>query len=186
MKQKLFSTLVLMVLGMATIAQASLIDRGNNFIYDTDLNITWYAVPHGPFYNFLDASQWAVSQTYGGVSGWHLPLTPGTQIGETDEGQMGHLCYHEPGFQSYFTITLIGKYWTGNLVSWSSPSDAWYFEFNPNWGLQGFDSVYQNDYPYGALLVHDGDVGASVPIPAAFWLLGSGLLGLIGIRRKIS
>jgi hypothetical protein len=28
-------------------------------------------------------------------------------------------------------------------------------------------------------------VGATVPIPAAAWLLGSGLLGLVGIRRKI-
>ena len=27
-------------------------------------------------------------------------------------------------------------------------------------------------------------VGSAVPIPAAVWLLGSGLLGLIGIRRK--
>jgi hypothetical protein len=30
---------------------------------------------------------------------------------------------------------------------------------------------------------HDYD---AVPIPAAFWLLGSGLIGLIGIRRKLS
>jgi hypothetical protein len=29
------------------------------------------------------------------------------------------------------------------------------------------------------------NVGAPVPIPAAVWLLGSGLLGLLGIRRKI-
>jgi len=28
---------------------------------------------------------------------------------------------------------------------------------------------------------HDGDI---VPIPAAVWLFGSGLLGLIGIARK--
>ena len=26
----------------------------------------------------------------------------------------------------------------------------------------------------------------AVPIPAAAWLLGSGLLGLVGIRRKIN
>jgi hypothetical protein len=31
-----------------------------------------------------------------------------------------------------------------------------------------------------------GDHVAPVPIPAAFWFLGSGLLGLIGIRRKIT
>ncbi len=36
-----------------------------------------------------------------------------------------------------------------------------------------------------AWLDHDhNDVVASVPIPGAVWLLGSGLIGLIGIRRR--
>jgi len=30
------------------------------------------------------------------------------------------------------------------------------------------------------------DRGSAVPIPAAAWLFGSGLLGLLGVRRKIS
>jgi hypothetical protein len=30
-----------------------------------------------------------------------------------------------------------------------------------------------------------GDIPASVPVPAAVWLLGSGLVGLVGFRRKI-
>ena len=30
----------------------------------------------------------------------------------------------------------------------------------------------------------DEPVAAAVPIPTAVWLLGSGLLGLIGIRRR--
>jgi hypothetical protein len=29
------------------------------------------------------------------------------------------------------------------------------------------------------------ETGTTVPIPAAFWLLGSGLVGLVGLRRKI-
>lgn len=32
----------------------------------------------------------------------------------------------------------------------------------------------------------DGDHVAPIPIPAALWLFGAGLLGLLGIRRKIS
>lgn len=35
-----------------------------------------------------------------------------------------------------------------------------------------------------ALAVHDGNVGAPVPIPAAAGLLGSGLIGLVAIRRR--
>jgi hypothetical protein len=31
--------------------------------------------------------------------------------------------------------------------------------------------------------VHDGDIGA-VPIPAALWLFGSGLLGLVGMAKR--
>jgi hypothetical protein len=36
---------------------------------------------------------------------------------------------------------------------------------------------------FHAWAVRDGDIGA-VPIPAAAWLFGSGLLGLIGVARK--
>lgn len=40
----------------------------------------------------------------------------------------------------------------------------------------------QADSIYGSFLVRD--VPASVPVPAAAWLLGSGLLGLIGVARR--
>ena len=38
----------------------------------------------------------------------------------------------------------------------------------------------------GQLIVFDvvGDIDGVVPVPAAVWLLGSGLLGLIGLRRR--
>jgi len=29
-------------------------------------------------------------------------------------------------------------------------------------------------------------VSAPVPVPAAIWLLGSGLIGLVGIRRRMT
>jgi hypothetical protein len=34
------------------------------------------------------------------------------------------------------------------------------------------------------ILGSGGSGGSSVPIPGAVWLLGSGLLGLIGLKRK--
>ena len=37
---------------------------------------------------------------------------------------------------------------------------------------------------FNAWAVHDGDVVSSVPVPAAVWLFGSGLLGLIGMARR--
>lgn len=43
-----------------------------------------------------------------------------------------------------------------------------------------------NTPAYFALDDFNGTAPSSVPVPAAIWLLGSGILGLIGIRRKVS
>lgn len=45
-----------------------------------------------------------------------------------------------------------------------------------------FDGVEDNDL----FLASGGQVGATVPVPSAFLLLGSGIIGLIGFRRKNS
>lgn len=64
-------------------------------------------------------------------------------------------------------------------------------------GVPGYDSWYFN-MPYGSLggaseiaemtgiAVRGAQVVSAVPVPAAIWLLGSGLVGLMGIRRKQS
>jgi len=44
--------------------------------------------------------------------------------------------------------------------------------------------TYIQQHGLGAT-TYDFAAGPSVPVPAAAWLLGSGLLGLVGIRRKI-
>jgi hypothetical protein len=61
----------------------------------------------------------------------------------------------------------------------------------------GFSDVYMYEYDamnnawdYGTIRLYaDGSAVLNptsnpVPVPAAVWLLGSGLLGLIGIRRR--
>jgi hypothetical protein len=73
------------------------------------------------------------------------------------------------------------------LIYWSAKgyapdtSNAWLFFFADGFQTDGFKSS-----AYYAWAVHSGDVGAStVPVPAAMWLFGSGLLGLFGfVRRK--
>lgn len=50
-------------------------------------------------------------------------------------------------------------------------SDTLMFTFNQEPGAWALDNV---------------SVNAAVPIPAAVWLLGSGLLGLVGIRRRFN
>ena len=55
---------------------------------------------------------------------------------------------------------------------------SWAFGFFS--GVQTTDAAQLTEYAWA---VHDGDIGA-VPIPAAFWLLSSGLIGLIGFTRR--
>ena len=71
------------------------------------------------------------------------------------------------------------QYWTAtDMPGVYAP---FYFDFQ-----EGLQSTSQ-DASYGlfAWAVHAGDVGATVvPVPAAVWLFGSGLLGLIGMARR--
>lgn len=50
------------------------------------------------------------------------------------------------------------------------------------WFLQNFYG--QNDWYIGEVMALDQAPASAVPLPAAVWLLGSGLLGLVGVRRR--
>lgn len=111
--------------------------------------------------------------------------------------EMGHLFYNELGgvagqaistthntnfglFQNLFPSV----YWSGT-ESAAHTSYAWFFYF----GAGSQDYYIGNGVNIGkaiglyALAVRPGDV-AAVPVPAAAWLMGSGLLGLIGVARR--
>jgi len=67
-------------------------------------------------------------------------------------------------------------YWSGSALDSSS---AWDFDFF--FGIQGNDVVKSSNG--FAWAVRSGDVSA-VPVPAAVWLFGSGLMGLLGLARR--
>lgn len=75
------------------------------------------------------------------------------------------------------------NYWSetaANILP-SQHNYSWSFVFET--GDQAIVMTYNYDV-LRAWAVHDGDVGVSVvPIPAAIWLLTSGLIGLVGIAR---
>ena len=62
-----------------------------------------------------------------------------------------------------------------------APDTNYAWDFNMGFGLQG---AYQKTNNYYAWAVLSGDVISAVPVPAAVWLFGSGLLGLLGIARR--
>ncbi len=69
-------------------------------------------------------------------------------------------------------------YWSG-LEYAPVTSRAWYFRFN-NGRQYSFYKTFGGMY---ALAVRPGDV-STVPVPAAVWLFGSGLMGLLGVMRR--
>jgi hypothetical protein len=74
-------------------------------------------------------------------------------------------------------------YWTGTLTQ--GLTDAAYFNFKG--GFQGLtaDTEASGNPDYMSVwAVREGDVISSVPVPAAVWLFGSGLIGLIGVTRR--
>jgi hypothetical protein len=83
-----------------------------------------------------------------------------------------------------FSNVWLPSYWSATEYA-PSTNDAWYFSFEG-----GHQSAFSKTNGSWAWAVHAGDVGApavsvpAVPVPAAFWLFGSGLIGLFGFARR--
>ncbi len=202
---KCFSTsvirvvLVFVLCACSLSAQSALIDRGEGFIYDDVLDVTWAQDANIRDGEGIDGSgqdiwdnqvAWAAgySQThtvYGTFDDWRLPTAlngdgsdPCSGAGCTGS-EMGHL-FNVDGISSssmgLFTNVQSDGYWSGTEYA-PLTSFAWYFDFH--YGNQG--SIFKSN-SYYALAVRDGDV-AAVPVPAAVWLFGSAL-GLLGLMRR--
>ena len=198
------TALFVVALGVSSVAQAALVDRGGGLIYDDDLNITWladanYAMTSGydadGLMNWSQAMTWASNLSYGGYTDWRLPTSDTSCSDYNCTGsEMGHLFYTEldavPGWPMHnidstdpdlalFTNVQPYFYWSGSELDNEWTGDAWVFNFGS--GTQASGSKDGNDL--FAWAVRPGDV-AAVPVPAAAWLFGSGLVGLFGFARR--
>lgn len=90
--------------------------------------------------------------------------------------------------EAYFSIFYAGGWhdYTASITNWLNGPDDLLLD-------SGEDSIgFQIDLETGDYEVRAGvynkayveTAGSGVPVPAAIWLLGSGLLGLVGLRKK--
>jgi hypothetical protein len=167
--------------------------------YDEDADLTWLANANtAGAMNWTSANAWAAGLTINGVSGWRLPDTmqPDASCSYQDAlesrgynctgSELGNLYYttlgntQGPTGNTYLPFDGVqsGAYWSATEYAPDTAS-AWYF--NMGNGLQS-KSTKSNGSFY-AWAVYSGDV-SEVPVPAAVWLFGSGLIGLIGVARR--
>ena len=129
---------------------------------------------------------------------------PGTLYAESTASEMAHLYYNTLGNLSYYDVITGASGQSGwglsntgpfaNLNGWIYWTETSYIlingtivkNFNFYNGVQDGNGLGSINH---AMIVHDGDVGAAVstsavPVPAAAWLLGGGLLGIVGIAKR--
>ena len=184
---------------------AALVSRlGGLAYYDDVTDLTWLADANSAgSMNWSDANAWAENLNVSGVTGWRLPktvasagYTGGYDYACTDS-EMCNFFYnvlggsqnvsigitHNSNYDLFANWTNAG-YWSATEYSYISANDsAWWFMFFN--GAQNIDNNKNN--LYGAWAVYSGDVNdfvSAVPVPAAVWLFGSGLIGLAGVARR--
>ncbi|MDH5484389.1 MAG: VPLPA-CTERM sorting domain-containing protein [Gammaproteobacteria bacterium] len=171
--------------------------------YDANGHMTW-----------AEANDWAAQLTVDGVGGWRLAdtvdvdndggtytnlyegvdwgynITAHSELSNMFYNVLGNTAYYDTSgnIQSGYGLSNTGpfsnlqsaKYWSATEYV-SSTNYAWSFDMN--YGSQLGGSM---DYSTFAWAVQSGDVGdiSAVPVPAAVWLFGSGLLGLVSLARR--
>ena len=193
-------------------ANAALVERlGGLAYYDDVANLTWladanYAQTSGydtdGKMTWVDANAWVAGLSVDGVDGWRLSNTPqpdpscfqqagGESKGHSCTGSdLGNLFYNVLGGTAGISIVSSHNvnydlfsnvhsfsYWSATVYEPFAPDYAW--DFAMNLGTQGADYGLNTYYAWA---VQSGDVSA-VPVPAAVWLFGSGLIGLVGTAR---
>jgi hypothetical protein len=198
-KSRLIGALSATVLSLITLPTHAALTSvlGGQAYYDDQLDITWTAnadINSGATWDNQVA--WAAGLNIDGVTGWRLasidvngdnvivPCT--TDQAACKDNEYGHLFNYgagtvfgngiTPSTPNPFSNVQSGLYWSSTEST--LPDTAWGFFFNSSLQFQG-----DKDIDVFAWAVHPGNV-SEVPIPAAVWLFGSGLLGLIGVARR--
>jgi len=143
--------------------------------------------------NATTDSGFAPTTTDGTDGGWRdVSNTPVSEMGHMYYVTLGNLGYATPDDADPGSIVVQPGYGLTNTGPFSDvqPSGYWSgMEFDSDFAwIFGFglgdQDTNDRSISFPAWAVRSGDVPAVVPVPAAVWLFGSGLLGLVGFARR--
>jgi hypothetical protein len=150
--------------------------QGGNFNSENGLMNWWGAQAFVSYLNNI---------TYGGSQHWRLPTsnaiygyngTAGNELGQLFYKELGGTAYSSIPDTSIFINEQTYIYWSG--TDYVSPAVVWGFDT-----YHGFQSNPHKFDQFYTWAVSPGQV-AAVPAPAAVWLIGSGLIGFFGLKRR--
>lgn len=156
--------------------------------YDTEADITWLADANaGGAMSWSEANTWVDSLIVDGKGSWRLPTSDTCQGYNCLSSELGSLFYNALGNTAGslsnsgpFINIQSDYYWTSTRITVFENSTDYVYAFRMQDGIQ---SDGWTPWGYSTLAVQSGDVSA-VPVPAAVWLFGSGLIGLVGFARR--
>jgi hypothetical protein len=124
--------------------------------------------------NYAGSNQWRLP-TSNAISGYNG--TAGNELGQLFYSELSGTAGNNIPNTPTFTNEQAYAYWSGTEYA-SIPFYAWDF-----FTYFGYQDTHSKTNQFYAWAVSPGQVSA-VPVPGAVWLMGTGLLGLLGLKRR--